>query len=114
MVKELIWLDKKVIFQAGLVIDKPVMGSWNEPSRGKVRGIKPDRFRIALNVMEVVRRIYEICGLASVQCFQQLFFLNGFIEGVGLSDSIQLLGGIFQVLLYGYFFNVHGHSDLFV
>jgi hypothetical protein len=35
----------------------------NEPPRGKLRGIKPCKFRITLKVIKVIRVICEIGGL---------------------------------------------------
>src|SRR5210317_853678 len=35
----------------------------NKPPRGKLRGIKPDRFRVAVKVIRAIRVICEICGL---------------------------------------------------
>jgi hypothetical protein len=35
----------------------------NEPPRGKLRGIKPYRFRFALKVIRAIRVVCEICGL---------------------------------------------------
>jgi hypothetical protein len=35
----------------------------NGPPRGKLRGIKPYRFRILLKVIRAIRAICEICGL---------------------------------------------------
>jgi hypothetical protein len=46
-----------------------------EPPRGKLRGIKPGRFRIALKVIRVIRVICEICGL---QCFRVFGWKNSF------------------------------------
>ena|GEM_PF-1865101 len=43
---------------------------------GKQRGIKPYKFRIALQVIRVIRVICEICGLISLifLCFQIIYF----------------------------------------
>ncbi len=69
---------------------------------------------MSVDRLEVIREICEICGLASVQCFQQLFFQDGLIESVGPADGTQFLGRIFQVFFCGDFFDVHGHGDLLV
>jgi len=114
----LIFREKKSLIQAELVMKQSgyeavglmrkgvkISGHQQRWSRPLARGHlhTPDLLVVA-----------DLRFLASVQCFQQLFFLNGFVEGVGLADGTQFLGGIFQVFFYGDFFNVHGHGDLFV
>jgi hypothetical protein len=48
----------------------------NDPPRGKLRGIKPGRFRIALKVIRVIRVICEICGLKTGFPVKNAYFLE--------------------------------------
>ena len=55
--------------------------------RSKLRGIKPYRFRIVLQVIRVIRVICEICGLKTVVLSQEVEIEKSYKKHLGYAAN---------------------------